>query len=97
VSRTDGAGVPRGVSVAQCTDRHREEMRAARHVEHPRRSRAHFSKMTKLTPVRKGRRRRVQIAAPNVSVRFVGRLYSEKRAREWIAAYTWLTIVPHVD
>jgi hypothetical protein len=72
-------------------------MRAARHVEHARRSRAYFSKMTKLTPGRKGRRWRVQIAAPNGSVRFFGRFYSEKRAREWIAAYAWLTMAPHVD
>jgi hypothetical protein len=72
-------------------------MRAARHVEYPRRSRAHFSKMTKLTPVRKGRSWRVQITAPNGSVRLFGRFYSEKRAREWIAAYPSLTTSLNVE
>jgi len=37
----------------------------ARHVKRARRSHTHFSKMTKLRPVRKGRRWRVQITAPN--------------------------------
>lgn len=47
-----------------------------------------------LTIVRKGRMWRVQITAANGYVRLFGRFYSEKSAREWIAAHACLT-VPH--
>jgi len=45
----------------------------------------------KLVTVRKGRMWRVQITAPNGSVRLFGRFSSEKSAREWMAAHAGLT------
>jgi hypothetical protein len=67
----------------------------ARRVKRARRS--HLAMPAKLATVRKGRMWRVQITAPNGSVRLFGRFSSEKRAREWIAAYPWLTVLRNVD
>jgi hypothetical protein len=44
----------------------------------------------KFATVRRGRMWRVQITEPNGSVRLFGRFTSENRAREWIAAHSWL-------
>jgi hypothetical protein len=40
---------------------------------------------------------RVQITAPDGSVRLFGRFSSEKNAREWIAAHAWLTVPHNID
>ena len=52
---------------------------------------SHSQLSTNLIPVRRGRRWRVMMTAPNGSVRLFGRFYSEKRAREWIAAHAGRT------
>ena len=62
----------------------------ARRAKHVRRS--HLAMPAKkLVTVRKGRMWRVQITAPNGSVRLFGRFSSEKSAREWIAAHAGRT------
>jgi hypothetical protein len=48
-----------------------------------------------LALMRKGEAWRVQIIAQNRFVRLFGRFYSEKSAREWIAAHAALR-VPHI-
>jgi hypothetical protein len=61
-------------------------------IKHARRSH-----IAMLATVRKGHLWRVQITAPNGSVRFFGRFSSEKSAGEWIAAHAPLRVPLNID